>query len=109
MTSGFVGSLRAIDEALGDAGDVNELLAEAGGLGLGFVAVLLGGHGFRHVEELQRDRLTRWRLISPRDVGRACYHDHRERGQTGTLPSVSGMNTGHSIRRARESTAVGDR
>jgi len=47
-----LGALGGVDEALRDAGDVHELVAEARDLGRRLVAVLLRGHHFRDVEDL---------------------------------------------------------
>src|SRR5882762_4935076 len=47
-----LGALGGVDEALGDAGDVHELVAEARDLGRRLVAVLVSGHHFRDVEDL---------------------------------------------------------
>src|SRR6266508_4296532 len=47
-----LGALGGVDEALGDTGDVHELVAEARDLGRRLVAVLLSGHHLGDVEDL---------------------------------------------------------
>jgi hypothetical protein len=55
--------LGGVDEALGDAGDVHELVAEARDLGRRLVAVLVGRHGFRDIEDLGGGALERRREL----------------------------------------------